>query len=103
KSDIKREAALELDRNVAVMEKYPDMNVNVEAHSESQGNANYSLGLSDRRAQSTVAYIVSQGIDASRISGEGFGASRPVVDCKSNCSEEDHATNRRSDFIIVKK
>ena len=103
KSDIKPEAALELDRIVAVMEKYPDMIVKVESHSDSQGNANYNLGLSDRRAQSTVAYIVSQGIEASRISGEGFGASRPVVDCQSDCSEEDHATNRRSDFIIVKK
>lgn len=103
KSDIKPEAALELDRIVAVMDKYPAMIVKVEAHSDSQGNANYNLGLSDRRAKATVEYIISQGVDASRISGEGFGATRPVVDCKANCTEEDHAANRRSDFIIVEK
>ena len=101
KSDIKPEAALELDRVVAVMKKYPTMVVKVEAHTDSQGNAQYNMGLSDRRAQATVQYIVSQGIDKSRISGEGFGATRLEVDCGANCTLEDHATNRRSEFIIV--
>lgn len=103
KSNIKPEAALELDRVVAVMKKHTGMIIKVEAHTDSQGNAKYNMGLSDRRAQSTVAYIVSQGIDASRVSGEGFGASRPEVDCGANCTHEDHATNRRSEFIIVKR
>lgn len=103
KSDIKPEAALELDRVVAVMKKHKDMVIKVEAHTDSRGNAKYNLGLSDRRAQSTVQYIIGQGIDASRVSGEGLGESKPEVDCGANCTEEDHATNRRSDFIIVKR
>lgn len=103
KSEIKPEAALELDRVVAVMKKHKDMVIKVEAHTDSRGNAKYNLGLSDRRAQSTVQYIIGQGIDASRVSGEGLGESKPEVDCGANCTEEDHATNRRSDFIIVKR
>lgn len=103
KSDIKPEAALELDRVVAVMKKHSEMVIKVEAHSDSQGNAKYNLGLSDRRAQSTVQYIIGQGIDASRVSGKGFGDTKPEVDCGANCTQEDHAKNRRSDFIIVKR
>src|SRR5699024_4246065 len=95
KSDIKPEAALELDRVVTVMKKHENMIVKVEAHTDSQGSSQYNLGLSDRRAKATVEYIVSQGIDATRISGEGFGDTRPEVDCGGNCTQEDHATNRR--------
>ncbi|WP_442902275.1 OmpA family protein, partial [Flavobacterium sp. C4GT6] len=43
------------------------------------------------------------GIAKERISGQGYGESEPKVDCKENCSEEQHAQNRRSEFIIVKK
>lgn len=103
RSNIKPESALELDRVVTVMKKYPEMVIKVEAHTDSQGNAEYNMGLSERRAQATVNYIVSQGIDSSRISGEGFGESRPEVECGANCTQEEHATNRRSDFIILKR
>lgn len=103
KSDIKPEAALELDHVVAVMKKHENMIIKVEAHTDSQGSSEYNKGLSERRAQSTVAYIVSQGIDAGRISGEGFGDTKPEIDCGGNCSEEDHEINRRSEFIILER
>ncbi|HCK05919.1 MAG TPA: cell envelope biogenesis protein OmpA, partial [Flavobacteriaceae bacterium] len=73
----------------------------VESHSDTQGNADYNRALSDRRAQATVQYVIDQGIDASRISGQGFGEDQPVVNCGDNCTEEDHEKNRRSEFIIV--
>lgn len=103
KSIVKPEAALELDRVVAVMKKHETMEIKVEAHTDSRGNNAYNQKLSERRAEATVAYIISQGIDASRVSSEGYGSSQPVVDCKANCTEEDHATNRRSDFVIIKR
>ena len=102
KSDIKPEAALELDRVVSVMKKHPTMEVKVEGHTDSQGNAKYNMGLSDRRVMATVDYIVTQGIDKARISGEGFGDTQPAIDCGANCTQEDHAANRRSEFIIIK-
>ena len=101
KSDIKPQAAFELDRLVEIMNKYPKLVVRVESHSDTQGNADYNRALSDRRAQATVQYVIDQGIYASRISGQGFGEDQPVVNCGDNCTEEDHEKNRRSEFIIV--
>ncbi|MDX1271245.1 OmpA family protein, partial [Bizionia paragorgiae] len=60
----------------------------------------YNMNLSDRRAKATVAYVISKGISASRISGDGKGESEPAVACGANCTEEQHQQNRRSEFII---
>lgn len=100
KWNITSQGAFELDKLVAVMKKYPDMIIRAESHTDSRGSAKYNMQLSDKRAQSTVQYVISQGIDESRISGVGKGESEPFVDCK-NCTEEQHQQNRRSDFIIV--
>jgi outer membrane protein OmpA-like peptidoglycan-associated protein/tetratricopeptide (TPR) repeat protein len=101
--NIKPQAALELDRLVELMKKYPEMVIKVEAHTDTQGNATYNKGLSNRRAQSTVQYVISKGISKDRITGEGFGQERPLIKCGANCTEEQHAKNRRSEFIIVKR
>jgi outer membrane protein OmpA-like peptidoglycan-associated protein/tetratricopeptide (TPR) repeat protein len=103
KSNIKPQAAFELDKLVNIMQKYPRMKIKVESHTDSQGRDEYNLSLSERRAQSTVQYVISKGIDASRISGEGKGETEPKVDCGSNCTKEQHAQNRRSEFIIVER
>ncbi|MBX2829534.1 MAG: OmpA family protein [Flavobacteriaceae bacterium] len=103
KHNIKPQAAFELDKLVGIMKKYPNMVIKVESHTDTRGNADYNRKLSDSRAQSTVQYVISQGIDAERISGQGFGLDKPAVECGSNCSEEDHQTNRRSEFIIVER
>jgi outer membrane protein OmpA-like peptidoglycan-associated protein/tetratricopeptide (TPR) repeat protein len=102
KSNIRKDAAFELDKVVQVMMKYPNMVVHAESHTDNRGTANYNMKLSDRRAKTTVQYIISKGIDASRISGDGYGESKPNVDC-TRCTEEEHQLNRRSEFIIVSK
>ncbi|MDQ7918041.1 OmpA family protein [Mesonia sp. MT50] len=102
KSNIRKQAAFELDKLVAVMKKYPEMKIKVEAHTDKRGAANYNQQLSERRAQSTVQYVISKGIDESRISGEGLGESAPKVDCDS-CTEEQFELNRRSVFRIIEK
>jgi outer membrane protein OmpA-like peptidoglycan-associated protein len=61
------------------------------------------LNLSERRAQSTVQYLISKGIAKQRISGKGFGSMEPKVKCGTNCTAEQDAQNRRSEFLIVKK
>lgn len=103
KSNIKPQAAFELDKLVAIMKKYPNMVIKVEAHTDSRGNDEFNLELSERRAQSTVQYVISKGIDAAMISGEGKGETSPKVDCGNNCTQEQHAKNRRSEFIIVER
>ncbi|MGJ8591631.1 MAG: OmpA family protein [Aquaticitalea sp.] len=102
KSNITAKAAFELDKLVQVMNKYPEMVISATSHSDSRGSDTYNLSLSDRRAKTTVQYVISKGIDKSRITGEGKGETEPKVACGSGCTEEEFAMNRRSEFIIVK-
>ncbi len=102
KSNITQEGAAELDKLVQVMNDYPTMVIFAKSHTDNRGSDKYNLNLSDRRAKSTVQYLVSKGIAKDRISGQGFGESEPKVTCDT-CTEEQHAQNRRSEFLIVKK
>ncbi len=101
KSNITQEGAFELDKLVQVMKNNDKMVILAKSHTDSRGSDNYNLKLSDRRAKSTVQYIVSKGIDASRISGKGMGELEPKEVCNP-CTEAQHALNRRSEFLIVK-
>ena len=103
KSNITPEGAFELDKLVQVLKANENMVIMVKAHTDNRGSDQYNMDLSDRRAKSTVQYIISKGIDKSRITGKGYGESEPKVDCKENCTEEEHAENRRSEFLIIKK
>ena len=103
KSNIKAQAAFELDKVVAVMNKYPEMVIAVGAHTDSRATDAYNLSLSEARAQSTVQYIISKGISGKRISGKGYGETQPKVSCGNNCSEAEHQLNRRSEFTIVNR
>ncbi|WP_046755867.1 OmpA family protein [Kordia jejudonensis] len=102
KHNIRQDAAFELDKVVNVMTKYPNMVIKVETHTDIRGPASYNQKLSERRAKSTVQYIISKGIDATRLSSEGKGESSPLIDC-TKCTDEEHQQNRRSDFIIISK
>ncbi|GLB50961.1 OmpA family protein [Neptunitalea lumnitzerae] len=101
KHNIRKEAALELDKLVQIMEKYPEMNIKVETHADIRGSESYNLKLTDKRAKSTVQYLISKGISEDRLTSEGMGEKNPLVDCKGGCTNEEHQKNRRSDFIIT--
>jgi outer membrane protein OmpA-like peptidoglycan-associated protein len=102
KSNITQEGAFELDKLVQVMKANDKLVIFAKSHSDNRGSDVYNMNLSDRRAKSTVQYVLSKGIAAARITGKGFGESEPKVDCKEACTEEEHAQNRRSEFLIVK-
>ncbi|WP_225037184.1 OmpA family protein [Winogradskyella sp. SM1960] len=101
KSNITTQAAFELDKLVQIMNKYPEMKINAISHTDSRGPESYNTELSDRRAKTTVQYIISKGISEARISGEGKGETAAKVDCSAGCTKAQHAENRRSEFIIV--
>jgi outer membrane protein OmpA-like peptidoglycan-associated protein/tetratricopeptide (TPR) repeat protein len=102
KSNITKEGAAELDKLVQVMKEHPTMVIFAKSHTDNRGSDKYNLNLSDRRAKATVQYLISKGIAKDRISGQGFGESEPKVVCEE-CTEEQFAQNRRSEFLIVKK
>ena len=100
------QAAAELDKVVYVMQNFPEIVIKIESHTDSRGNDDYNLKLSDDRAKSTFSYIVSKGILPSRIeSVKGYGETQLKNKCSNEvpCSDDEHQLNRRSDFIIVKK
>lgn len=101
KSNITAKAAFELDKLVQIMKKYPEIVIEATSHTDNRGSETYNEQLSDRRAKTTVQYVISKGIDESRISGIGKGKSEPKVDCSSGCTKEQHAENRRSEFTII--
>ena len=102
KANITQDGAFELDKLVQVMNNNPKLIILVKSHTDNRGSDEYNLILSDKRAKSTVQYILSKGIADNRISGKGYGESEPKIDCKENCTEEELAKNRRSEFLIVK-
>jgi len=105
KSNIRADAALELDKVVALMTKYPEMVIRLESHTDSRADDQYNMNLSNRRAKSTYEYIISKGIETARITKyEGFGETQLVNKCSNGvkCSEAEHQLNRRTEFIIIK-
>ena len=101
KSNITAQAAFELDKLVQIMNKYPDLVIKATSHTDNRGTDAYNQRLSQRRAKSTEQYVISKGIDESRISAEGLGETQPKVECGQNCTDEQHQQNRRSEFLIV--
>ncbi|MBL86542.1 MAG: flagellar motor protein MotB [Winogradskyella sp.] len=107
KSNIRYDAEIELQKVLAVLNKYPTMNIDIRSHTDCRGPADYNEKLSDRRAKSTRQYLIDNGIAAERLTAKGYGESQLVNDCgceptnESSCSEEEHQLNRRSEFIIT--
>ncbi|WP_372776746.1 OmpA family protein [Mangrovibacterium sp.] len=108
KHNIRRDAAIELQKITQVMKQHPQIEIDVRSHTDCRGSAAYNLSLSEARAQSTHQYLIDQGIDQHRITATGLGESEPVNECdcdneqQAPCSEEQHQMNRRSEFIITK-
>jgi len=103
KSNIRTDAATTLDVLVDLMNKYPDMEVEVSAHTDARGKDQYNLNLSKRRAASTLEYLVSKGIDRSRLKSIGYGEMQPLNKCDKEgiCEDEEYDINRRCEFMIT--
>jgi outer membrane protein OmpA-like peptidoglycan-associated protein/tetratricopeptide (TPR) repeat protein len=101
-SNITQQGAFELDKLVQIMKNNEKLIIFVKSHTDNRGTDEFNLLLSDKRVKATIQYVISNGIDPNRISGKGFGETEPKVDCKENCTEEEHEQNRRSEFLIVK-
>ncbi|MEE1898250.1 OmpA family protein [Flavobacterium rakeshii] len=102
KSNIRPEAALDLEKILDVLNEYPNMKLDIRSHTDSRQTHKYNEALSDRRAKSTIKWLVDNGVDASRLTGKGYGETQLVNECADgvDCTEEQHQMNRRSEFII---
>ncbi|QEE48060.1 OmpA family protein [Flavobacterium alkalisoli] len=103
KYEIKPEAAKDLDKLVAYMKQNPNMKLDVRTHTDSRASHKYNQVLSDKRANSIIAYIIDHGVEAYRVGGRGYGETQLLSKCPDGviCSEEQHRLNRRCEFIIT--
>ena len=108
KSDIRTDAAIELDKIVKIMNDNPEIKIELGSHTDCRASKSYNASLSKRRAISSADYIKERISNPARIYGKGYGESQLVNDCgcegnvTSDCSEEEHQANRRTEFRIVK-
>ena len=103
KWNIKPQAASVLDILVGILKKYPYMEIEIGSHTDSRASEMYNLRLSNKRAASALEYLVKNGIDRKRLRSIGYGESKPLIICpKNDCTEQEHATNRRCTFMILK-
>jgi outer membrane protein OmpA-like peptidoglycan-associated protein len=103
KWNIRSDAAVELNKLVKILQDNPGISVELGSHTDSRGTAQYNQILSQKRAESAVAYIISNGIDKSRIAAKGYGESVLVNQCSDgvNCTQEEHQMNRRTEFKVT--
>jgi outer membrane protein OmpA-like peptidoglycan-associated protein/tetratricopeptide (TPR) repeat protein len=103
KSNIRTEAAIDLEKILDVLDSHPTMKLDIRSHTDSRQTHKYNEALSNRRAKSTIDWLVKNGIDPNRLIGKGFGETQLVNGCSDNvkCTEEQHQANRRSEFIIT--
>ncbi len=105
KWNIRPDAAEELDKVIEVMNKYPQMKIHATSHTDSRGRKSYNQKLSERRAKSTIDYLISKGIDAGRLTSEGLGETKLVNKCSDGvrCSVANHQLNRRTEFKVAQE
>jgi OmpA-OmpF porin, OOP family len=99
KYDLRPESFVELDRVVGFLKEYPNVEIEMSAHTDSKGSDAYNVTLSDNRAKSVREYILSKGIAAIRIVSKGYGETKPVA---TNDTDEGRQLNRRVEFTILK-
>ncbi len=104
-ADILPAAEITLEKVVRVMQLDQSIQIEISAHTDSRATNDYNQKLSLKRAQMVLNYLVKRGIDKSRLKAIGFGETRLLNKCSDGqeCTEDEHAKNRRTEFKINKK
>ena len=102
-SKIRKDARVELEKIVEVLAQNPTIKIEIGSHTDSRQSKQYNQQLSERRAKSTLEYLVQRGINKNRLTAKGYGETQLVNHCAdgATCSEAEHQLNRRSTFVIV--
>ena len=92
-----------LDSIVVILEEIPSLQLKITSHTDSRGASKYNDWLSEKRVQSTKAYLISKGFDTAKLQAESFGETQLLNECSDGvyCPEEKHRVNRRSEFLVL--
>ena len=98
-AEIKSEAFPMLNEEVLILKENPEINVEIDGHTDNKGSASYNMNLSERCAKSVMKYFVDKSVEAKRLTTKGFGLTKPAA---SNDPAEGRAKNRRVELTPVK-
>lgn len=103
-SNIRDDAASELNKVVTIMKRNAEIKVDIGVHTDSRAPDEYNLNLSEQRAQSIITYLISKGVNINRLSGKGYGETQLLNECENGvrCTETQHSVNRRIEFLVTK-
>lgn len=103
KSSIKKSSEPQLMKVVGAFSQYPNLKLDIRSHTDSRSSSESNQILSDKRAQSTRDWLISKGVDPSKLTAKGYGETQLVNKCADGvkCTEQQHQLNRRSEFIVV--
>jgi outer membrane protein OmpA-like peptidoglycan-associated protein len=101
-ADVTSEASMQLDKLALIMERNPEITLQLSSHTDSRGDADYNLSLSERRALSAIHYLTLKGISENRCAYQGLGETQLMNECSDGvaCSEPEHAINRRTEIRL---
>ncbi len=101
-AQLKSESTIELEKVVSLLQDNPGMKITIMSHTDSRGNSDYNFDLSQRRAESVLNYLVNRNVSRDRLRARGYGENMLVNQCPEgiDCSDEEHAMNRRTEFKI---
>ncbi len=104
KWNIRLDAGLELDKLVELLNQRHEIEIEMGSHADVRGSDEYNQKLSEKRAKSTVDYLILKGIDRTRLSYKGYGEKVLVNHCTNgvHCSEKEHQENRRTEFKVLR-
>jgi outer membrane protein OmpA-like peptidoglycan-associated protein len=103
KYNIREDAKYELDKLISILNDNAHISIELSSHTDSRGEANTNLTLSQKRAEAAAQYMISEGVATSRIKAKGYGERTLINNCKDgvNCPENNHQENRRTEFKVI--
>jgi len=107
KAELVKESIPVMEEIITILKKHKEIKINILAHTDCKGSADYNLALSQKRADYVMNHMIEEGISADRLKAIGMGEGSPLkmteCDCDKNaCTEAQLALNRRSEFVIIK-
>ncbi len=99
KASLRSTSKIELDKLASMIKETPGIIIQINAHTDTRGRAEYNMKLSADRANSVVNYLVSAGVNRERLIAKGYGESRLLIKNASN--EDEHQANRRTTFNVI--
>lgn len=101
KSTLRQVHIKELERVAIMLRRMPKLNLYIEGHTDQRGSEEYNKGLSERRANVVMNYLVDRGVEKVRMESNWLGKTNPIHDCDTeNCSEAMHQLNRRTELVL---